>query len=301
MLKRFSRKVYWLMILILLTSLPAACGQGGGAPEVAWTLNVSGAVGNPLELSYDDLLEWEQVALEDVLMRRSQGEDTLTAWEGPAVTSILEKAGISSGATGVTAIAADGYAIEMTLADLENAIVALRGDGEWIAEDGEHGPIRLIVPDKPANHWLYQLTDLIVEESAIASPTPRPTKSPTPPPPADVVLEVTGQVAAPLAPSLADLQAMGPVTIEAAHPKSGDMGSYEGVPLNTLLEEAGLQGGEMLVATASDGFSVEIPLADVKDCADCLVAFGEDESLRLIMPGMSSKTWVKDLVSLTVT
>ncbi len=306
MSKTNSKRIYAIIRLVLLaaiaTTLVVTGCQGSGAPKVDWTLEISGAVSKPLELSYADLAKRDQIVLENILMRKSQGEDTTNTWEGPALAPILEEAGISSRATGVSAFAADGYAIQMTMADLNDAIIALKVDGTWIADDKDHGPVRLVAPDKPANHWLYQVTELVVEETAIASPTPLPTKSPTPAPtatPAPAAAAGALQVGQ-TGLSLDDLKGLGVKSIQAAHPKSGEMGTYQGVLLKDVLQKAGIAGGATLTATADDGFSADIPYADVAACADCLVSIADDGALQLVMPGMASKSWVKGLVSLTV-
>ena len=149
-----------LSAALLLLSL-SACGSG--APRVDWELRVTGAVSDPLTLSYQDLARRDMVTLEDVVMSRSQGEDTINTWEGPAVAPILEEAGISASATAVLCTASDGYAREMTRADLEEAIIAVKMDGEWIAS-GDNGPIRIVVPNKPGNFWLYELVEMEVVE-----------------------------------------------------------------------------------------------------------------------------------------
>lgn len=151
-------RLVWVTILMIVLS---GCSN---APKVNWTLDINGAVSKPLTLSYADLAKRKQVELKDVLMRRSQGEDTVNAWVGPDLASILEEAGVSANATGITALAADGYAMQMTMDDLQGAIIALKQDGEWIADDEDHGPIRLVCPEKPANHWLFQLIEIKVEE-----------------------------------------------------------------------------------------------------------------------------------------
>jgi DMSO/TMAO reductase YedYZ molybdopterin-dependent catalytic subunit len=156
-----AKRVSVLAIVLLGVAL-AACG--GNAPKVDWSIEINGAVSQPLTLTYAELAKREQVTLENVLMRRSQGEDTTNTWVGPDLAAILQEAGISDGATGITAFAADGYAMSMTMEDIKGAIIALQVDGEWIAEDEDHGPIRIVAPEKPANHWLFQLTTITVEE-----------------------------------------------------------------------------------------------------------------------------------------
>jgi molybdate/tungstate transport system substrate-binding protein len=116
-------------------------------------------------------------------------------------------------------------------------------------------------------------------------------------PAADVALSVTGAVEKELSLSRADLEAMGAEELTVEHPKKGDQ-TYQGVRLSKILETAG-PTGNTLTFTADDGYSVDLALADVQACGDCLVAFDGD-SLRLAMPGMESNVWVKGVISIEV-
>jgi DMSO/TMAO reductase YedYZ molybdopterin-dependent catalytic subunit len=162
------KKTYrWISVLILSALLVALVScAGSGAPKVDWEIKVTGAVDKPLTLSYANLAKHPQVKLENILMQRSQGEDSYDTWEGPALWPILKEAGISPNATAVTVTAADGYAVQIPLADMpqERTIIALKYNGEWSAEDKEHGPLRIVVDGLPANHWIFQVTEIKVEE-----------------------------------------------------------------------------------------------------------------------------------------
>jgi DMSO/TMAO reductase YedYZ molybdopterin-dependent catalytic subunit len=145
-----------MLVIVLLT----ACS--GGAPKVDWELEVSGAVSTPLTLSFQDLAGMNQTDLSDVKMEKSTGEDELTAWSGVPISEIFSKAGVTTFST-ITAIAADGYAIEITKDELEGGIVAMKDKGEWIAEvSPDKGPIRLVCPKTPGNRWVFSLKEIVV-------------------------------------------------------------------------------------------------------------------------------------------
>jgi hypothetical protein len=116
-----------------------------------------------------------------------------------------------------------------------------------------------------------------------------------------VTLTVTGLVDKPLSLTDAGLHKMDVVNISVEHPKNG-MTDYSGVYLSDLLAEAGVQAGATsLVLTASDGYSAEVDLAEVTACTDCLVSFNETVGdYMAVMPGQSSKAWVKGLISIEI-
>jgi len=98
-------------------------------------------------------------------MNKSIGEDTIGSWSGVALEDLLIEAGAEENFVSITAVAADGYAIEISRDELENAIVALKENGEWIQEsDPGHGPIRLVCPQTPANRWVFQLLEIQVNK-----------------------------------------------------------------------------------------------------------------------------------------
>ena len=115
-------------------------------------------------------------------------------------------------------------------------------------------------------------------------------------PSGEAVLTFTGKVGNELHLSGADLEQMDAVDKSIEHPKEGDQ-TYTGVTLGTLLGEAKPADDTTLTFTATDAYSVDVPVSDAEACADCMVAFN-DSSLRLIMPGFGSSYWVKDLVSI---
>ena len=154
-----KRIALWIMLICGVIML-AACG--GGAPDVDWDVEISGAVETPLTLSYADLVALPQTDLGEILMQKSLGEDEVASWEGPSIAIIFEKAGVTEYST-VTATAADGYAIEITPDELADAIIALKRGGEWITKaEPDKGPVRLVCPETPANRWVFQIQEIVV-------------------------------------------------------------------------------------------------------------------------------------------
>ena len=87
--------------------------------------------------------------------------------------------------------------------------------------------------------------------------------------------------------------------ITADKPKVGST-DFEGVRLSVLFEKAGVKAeAKTLTITGADGFTADVALSDIAACADCMVAFGDSAGhLQMVMPGMSNKAWVKDVVKL---
>lgn len=155
------KKRYGLLIagVLAVVALLAGCG---GAPDVEWTIEISGSAATPLTLDYDTLVAMPQTTLDKVLMDKAVGEDEATAWSGVAVAEIFEKAGVTTYSS-VTATAADGYIIEISKDELQDAIIALKTGDEWIAKaEPDKGPVRLICPQTPANRWVYQIQTIQV-------------------------------------------------------------------------------------------------------------------------------------------
>lgn len=150
------------LIIAIGAIILSACAS---APKVDWNLTISGAVSNPQTVSYKELSKMPQTDLKDVFMDKSTGEDTVGSWSGVLLSDLLSQSGASEDFVSVTALAADGYAIEITRDELENAIVAMKEEGEWIQNsDPEHGPIRMVCPQTPANRWVFQLMEIQVNQ-----------------------------------------------------------------------------------------------------------------------------------------
>jgi len=144
----------------------------------------------------------------------------------------------------------------------------------------------------------FTIVLLIAVLAGACGATPAPTAVPVAPA-GPTALTIQGKVSAELKLSLDDIKALGVEKLTLEHPKKGAT-EYEGVRLNKVLDKVTLAGDAAeLLLIASDGFSATVTLADAKACADCLLAI-DGTALNTAMPGMSSKTWVKDVITIEV-
>jgi len=157
-ISKFSILTLYVFILLLLS----ACGA---VPKVEWELAITGDVSNPAIYSFSELAAMEQIDLNDVLMEKSRGEDEVRSFSGVPIADLLEKAGVKEDYSSITAKAADGYAIEISKDELVDGIVAMKQAGEWIVKaDPGAGPIRLVFPMTPANRWVFQVTEIVINQ-----------------------------------------------------------------------------------------------------------------------------------------
>jgi DMSO/TMAO reductase YedYZ molybdopterin-dependent catalytic subunit len=162
-------------------------------------------------------------------------------------------------------------------------------------------PLRLVGADLKSNEMVGKITKIDLIMAAQTTPTPKPVVSATqaPVPAGSFALTIIGAVDNPQFLKTEALKVMQAVKIKAEHPKQG-MQDYEGVRLNALLDLASVKSSATkLVMTSSDGFVSEVMLADVRKCADCLLAYS-DKKLNAAMPGMLSNFWAKDVVKIEV-
>jgi hypothetical protein len=80
---------------------------------------------------------------------------------------------------------------------------------------------------------------------------------------------------------------------------SGDSETYTGVSIVSLLNLAGVKNkATTLVIVADDGYSVEVALADVMACTDCILSFRTKGGFSSVLPGFPKNTGVKGVVEL---
>ncbi|MEW5872298.1 MAG: molybdopterin-dependent oxidoreductase [Chloroflexota bacterium] len=219
--------------------------------------------------------------------------------EGPAFNDAVADAGYI-----LKIVADDGYSVELDsqlVKRNKDILVGYLVNGNPLPDTDY--PLRLVGPAVEKKLQVGRIAEILLTVSGEALPTPEPTAPPAPTaaPGAEGTLSILGQVEQPLTLDEAGLRALEVVKISAEHPKKGPQ-EYEGVRLNALLEQAKVKAGaSTLVLVASDGYSVEVSLEAVQACADCLVAFSDTQGkFNLVMPGMESSTWIKEIVTIEV-
>ncbi len=96
----------------------------------------------------------------------------------------------------------------------------------------------------------------------------------------------------------ADLEALGTTSVDYTD-KDGVTTTYEGVVISALLADAGADSGTDVTFIAADGYEASLTVEEALACANCIVAF-DGEGLRTVMPDMSGKLNVKDLIEISV-
>jgi len=113
-------------------------------------------------------------------------------------------------------------------------------------------------------------------------------------------LKITGKVKTEMSWTEAEIRAMETIEAQSTN-KAGETSTYTGVLMSKLLALAGPQSDATTLAMiADDGFTGEVPLADVMACADCIISFRDKGGFSTVLPGMSGKAQVKGVIELQV-
>ncbi len=111
---------------------------------------------------------------------------------------------------------------------------------------------------------------------------------------------ITGLVKNPMGWLEDDIRAMD-TTDAVSQNKEGVDETYTGVLIATLLNMAEPKNdATTLVLVADDGYSVEVPLADVLACTNCILSFRTNGGFSSVLPGFAKNTNVKGIVEIQV-
>ena len=266
--------------------------EGMTPPPLEGDLAISGLVANPVAFIEADLRKMEVVQLTAEHPKKGAQD-----YAGVRLNSLLSMAGVDPAATTLRLVAGDAYSTTVPLADVTACADCL------VAFTDEPNVLNLVMPGMSSGAWIKDIVriEVLGEAGGAAPAAAAPASGTSFEVPADADLGIGGLVANTLIYQEADLRLLEVAAISAEHPKKGTQ-SYEGVRLSTLLALAEVDAAaKKLVFTASDGFTAEVFLAEVTACADCMVAFSDESGvLYLVMPGLPSNTWIKDIVKIEI-
>jgi len=258
----------------------APAAEAAPAADVTGALVVVGTVATPAGYAKDEIAGLEQTTI----TAEHPKKGTSAEYTGVLLSTIFEIPQPAADSTTMTITASDGYSVEVPAADVFACEECLLAD----TEDG----FMTIMPGFEGMTWVKDVVSISFAGGTVAAADDGRDME------GDLV--ISGKVDFVMPFKLAELRDLDVITINTMHPKKEEMVDYEGVRLNDLLDMAKPQAdAETLTLTASDGYSIDVPLADVRACVDCLVAFDED-SVKTVMPGLESMNWVKDLVAIEV-
>ncbi len=282
-----------------------------------WVVDFVGAIDEPM-----DRATFESGAADDCHKRTWVDEDG-HEWEGiplyylvgrvddevkhgdDAFRDDLAKAGYT-----IDLVAADGYTVTLdsyTVMRNDEIIVAYLVDGEPLSED--NFPLRLVGPELTKKQMIGGIVKVQLNFEVAEEPTEEPTEEPVAEQPVgetpavmgpeDASVLIKGLVDAEKTLTMQDLLAMPVVNLNVTHPK-GDQIDVTGVLMKDVLALVSIPSDATTIALiASDGYSSEVPLADVLTCETCLLGWDE-EMVRTYMPGFESSAWVKDLAEIVI-
>ena len=112
--------------------------------------------------------------------------------------------------------------------------------------------------------------------------------------------QITGAVAQALSWTEDELTAMDTLDVEGEN-SDGEAETYTGVAIKPLLEQAQPNAdATTVVLVADDGYTAELPLADVMACDTCILQFRSQGGFTSRMPGFPKNTSVKGIVEIQV-
>ncbi len=267
-----------------------------------WTLDLSGALSSPV--TRDSFQSCGSPSCHGTSWQDANGQ----AWVGVPLwllvgsvddadshtASAFNRSLADAGYT-ISLVSTDGTTITLnsqTIKENNAILVAFQVNAGELPS--QYYPLRLVGTGLQDNQMIGQIASITVNVPSISTPTAAAV------PENSGSLTIKGMVNHELTLTDADLRAMQLVTVNAQG-KDGPQ-DFSGVLLNPILDQAGLKDGAVkLVFTASDNYSADVNLSDVRDCPKALLAFMDTPgSYLIVLPDQPTSTWVKNVIQIEV-
>jgi DMSO/TMAO reductase YedYZ molybdopterin-dependent catalytic subunit len=135
--------------------------------ESTYRLSVTGLVNNPLQLTYNDVVNSHQKYKKAVTIHCVEGWQATILWEGVLVKDLLQEAGINASAKAVIFYASDGYSTSLPLDYIINNNILLAYKMNNLTIPPERGfPFELVAESQYGYKWIKWVTQIDVSDNA---------------------------------------------------------------------------------------------------------------------------------------
>lgn len=125
-----------------------------------YQLEITGLVGKPLSLTYDEVLDRDQYS-KVVTLHCVEGWDATILWEGVLIESLIDQAGVEDEAVTVVFHAADGYTSALPLDFVRDNDILLTYKMNDVVLPPERGfPFQVVAESKWGYKWVKWVTKI---------------------------------------------------------------------------------------------------------------------------------------------
>ena len=216
------------------------------------------------------------------------GKDgTTTKYAGVLITKLLEEAKAPANATSLVLVASDAYTSEVAMADVQ-------GCADCIVAFDPAGGLRSVLPKLSGKAQVKGLVEIFVKGgTGGAAPAAGGI-------PENAALKITGKVGQEIGWTEDQVKTMDTIDVQSTN-KQGETQTYTGVLLKDLVALAGpAADATTVVFVAGDGYTAEMPLADLMACTNCIASFRSQGGFSTVLPDHPGNLQVKGVVEIQV-
>jgi DMSO/TMAO reductase YedYZ molybdopterin-dependent catalytic subunit len=297
---RSTNKIIFALMLACVLAVAGCISSGDDTPAPTTTaapydgfqLGVT-VDGQTTYITYDEIIEMPAETFSATMVKKT-GAEIETTWTGTSFYGVMEYMGFEN-IVDATFVALDGYEKFIEYDQLQEAKLVWQDETGTDLTEETGGPIRLVAPGLPANAWITNLIEIRVTIEA---------------PYDGFQLAVTSGGQTEYV-NYDDLIAINPVTFTATMvKKTGEEieTTWTGTSVYGFMDYMGFETVATLTFVASDGYQKGI---DYTELTDAMIVWQDETGtdlteetggpIRLVAPGLSSSSWVTNLVEIQVT